>query len=728
MQYVVFAALTPAAAAVLVLIAWLAWRRRDTPPATTLLWLTLTTFGWLTFNTLELVLTSPSATLWFARITYVFVAWTPLAWLAFAFQYVDQREWLGFRRLAALAVVPSITSLVALTGVTDDLLWAEYRLVANRGLLHLWVVQYGLWFWVNALYGYVCVLLGAVLIISHYVQASRLYRRQASWTVVGALCLLVVNAAYIFRLIPGWRKDYSPIALAFAGVFFAVGVLRYRLLDLRPVGRSQLVESMRDGVIVVGKRHRIVDVNPAARRILGDPEEDLLGKTLPDVLPAVAPLLASPPSGSAVHPDVLIDTGGEERHYEIRASDIADGHGQCIGRLIVLRDVTERIETRRQLRRQERLAAIGQLAGGVAHDFNNLLGSIMLNAQLAQQNGDDLSEVVEDSLDVIVEESRRGAELVAQILDFSRSGLMESRPLDLGRFVHDVASVLRRTIRENIQLVVETPPGPCVVNADATRIQQMLLNLATNARDAMPRGGELRITVECLSCVSKDDRGDGRLPPGEWAHLVVSDTGIGMDEETREHLFEPFFTTKEPDRGTGLGLAQVYGIVRQHDGRIDVETALGQGTAFHIYLPLHDAVPMARASEGSAAEPQGRGETLLLVEDEETLRAASREALTSLGYRVVAAANARQALERLDGRRVSLVITDVVMPEMGGEALMRELTRRAPGVPVLAVTGYPIRDDVEQLTELGFSDVLCKPFDAATLARAVHRNLYRDVL
>jgi PAS domain S-box-containing protein len=728
MQYVVFAALTPAAAAVLLLIAALAWRRRTTPPAATLLWLTLTTFGWLVFNTLELVLTSSWATLWCARITYVFLAWTPLAWLAFAFQYVDERKWLERPRLVPLAVVPFTTSLIALTSATHELLWAEYRLIPNRGLLHLWIVQYGPWFWVNALYGYTCVLVGAALIIAHYVQASRLYRRQASWTVVGALCLLVVNAAYVLRLIPGWRKDYTPIAFTFAGLLFAIGVLRYRLLDLRPVGRSQLVESMRDGVIVVGKKHRIVDVNPAARRILGDPEEDLLGEPLPDVLPVVAPLLAPSPSGSAVQSDVLINTRGEQRHYEIRASDITDGQGRCIGRLVVLRDVTERIETRRQLRRQERLAAIGQLAGGVAHDFNNLLGSIMLNAQLARQSEDELPEIVEDSLDVIIQESRHGAELVAQILDFSRSGLMESRPLDLGRFVHDVASVLRRTIREDIHLVVETPSEPCVVDADPTRIQQMLLNLATNARDAMPRGGELRITVERLPGAPADDGSDGRVPPAERAHLVVSDTGIGMDEEIQEHLFEPFFTTKEPDQGTGLGLAQVYGIVRQHDGRIEVDTAPGQGATFHITLPLHHAMPKARESEGIALELEGRGETVLLVEDEEGLREASREALTSLGYRVLAAASARQALERLDGHRVNLVITDVVMPEMGGEALLRELTRRSPGVPVLAVTGYPIRDDVEQLRELGFSDVLCKPFDAPTLARAVHRNLYRDGL
>ena len=728
MQYVAFVALTPVAAAIMVLVAAFAWRRRATPPAPALLVLAVCTLGWLVSNALELLSPSASGTLGWARITYVFVAVTPLAWLIFALQYVGHREWLEPERLALLAIGPGVTSVVALTSGTHDLLWAEYRFALNRGLFDLYVLEYGPWFWVNVLFAYGCVLLGATLIVSHYVEVSRPYRRQMRWVVVGAVSVVVVNAVYVFRLIPGWRKDYSPLALAFAGLLFAASIFRDKLLDLRPIGRNQLVESMRDAVIVVDDQHRIVDANPAACSLIGGSEGEVIGEPVSDCLPLAGPILTSSRPGPEVREEVSIERDGEERDYELRVSEVTDHHREPRGRLIVLHDVTEHREAMRQLHQQERLAAIGQLASGIAHDFNNLLGSIMLNAQLVQHKVDDLSYEAEQSLKVIVQESRYGADLVAQILDFSRSGMTESTPLDLSCFVRDVAGVVRRTIREDIELMVETPLRPCIVEADPTRMQQVLLNLVTNARDAMPSGGELRITVEGPPWAPGAGRKGHRIPPVGWACLAVSDTGTGMDEQVCEHLFEPFFTTKEPDKGTGLGLAQVYGIVKQHGGRIDVESEVGEGTTFHIHLPLHDAEPPAREGQETEPEPRGRGELILLVEDEENLREASREALTSLGYRVLAAANAREALDRLDGHRIDLVITDLVMPEMGGGDLLRELADRCPEVPVLAVTGYAAPDEAYRLTDLGFSDVLRKPFDAPALAQAVHRNLCRDVL
>ncbi len=724
MQYVVFLALAPVAAAVLVLVAGFAWRRRGTPPAANLLWLALATLGWLIANSLELISASPSGTLWWGRVAYVFIAATALAWLAFAIQYVGRQDWLTPSRLVPLALVPAITSFLSLTSAAHGFLWADYRLVPAGGFLHLWIEQYGPWFWMHVLYCYACILLGAGLILAHFLRAAKIYRRQAGWVVVGALCAVVVNVAYVFRLIPGWRKDYSPLALAWAGLFFAVGIFRHRLLDLRPVGRNQLVESIRDAVIVVDTQHRIVDVNPAARGVLSNWDGGLIGEPVSDILPVASSALVSSPPGQPAQEEISIERDGETRYYELRLSDVADTRGRLMGRLLVLRDVTERRETMMQLRRQERLAAIGQLAGGVAHDFNNLLASIILHAQLAQkQQRNDRSGGVEENLRVIVQESRRAADLVTQILDFSRSAVMESEPLDLGDLLEDVASVLRRTIREDIHLMVETPSSACVVEADPTRIQQMLLNLATNARDAMPDGGELRIAVKCRPASRGCDGADAGAPPERWAHLTVSDTGTGIDEEVQSHLFEPFFTTKEPGEGTGLGLAQVYGIVNQHRGCIEVETELGKGTTFHVFLPLHDVQPLARGGGERAPEPRGDGETILLVEDEHNLREACRDTLSGLGYQVVAAANGRDALARLNGREADLVITDLVMPEMGGKRLMRELVRRSPDLPVLAVTGYTMRDQVDRLIDIGFCDVLHKPFDACTLARAVHRHL-----
>jgi CheY-like chemotaxis protein len=260
------------------------------------------------------------------------------------------------------------------------------------------------------------------------------------------------------------------------------------------------------------------------------------------------------------------------------------------------------------------------------------------------------------------------------------------------------------------------------VQGDPSQLKNALLNLAINARDAMPEGGKLRIALS-----EKVVAADGAPPatgmgPGEWVCLTVSDTGTGMTEEVKGRIFEPFFTTKERGQGTGLGLSQVYGIVKQHRGFIDLQTEPGVGTTFHVYLPVFEAGETEEVEEDSSVA-YGRGETILLVEDHESLAEAGRQILEAQGYRTLAAINGRQALEMLDGIGVDLVITDVVMPVMGGKALMLALSETHPDLPVLAVTGYTLEEEIEKLREAGFSDVLHKPFDASALARAVRRAL-----
>jgi len=346
--------------------------------------------------------------------------------------------------------------------------------------------------------------------------------------------------------------------------------------------------------------------------------------------------------------------------------------------------------------------------------------------------------------------------------------MIERRPLDLKTFAGEVLNVLRRTIPENVHLTLETEPGPFVVEADAGRMQQVLTNLALNARDAMPGGGELRIGLEWVEVPSDEtppvadmpllafppqakppsrpSPPQARTPPrpspppagtpsrpspppaggiegGVWACLSVSDTGTGMTEEVRSHLFEPFFTTKEAGEGTGLGLAQVYGIVRQHGGYIGVETEVGRGTTVSIYLPACEAEEENKKEKVSTV-PQGQGETILLVEDNERLLKAGQELLESLGYRVLTAANGRQALEvyKAEGG-ADLVITDLVMPEMGGKKLVQELRKTKPTLKALGITGYVVEEVTRELRATGFLGVVHKPFEIDGLAHAIRRAL-----
>ena len=405
--------------------------------------------------------------------------------------------------------------------------------------------------------------------------------------------------------------------------------------------------------------------------------------------------------------------------------------------VLVIRDVTQEREVQRQAQRQEQLAAVGQLAGGIAHDFNNLLTTIMLYTQMAlRKSKRDLPPNVTRALETILGESRQATKLVQQILDFSRRSPIATSPMDLKPFIKEAISVLERTIPENIHLQFNAGPEEYVVNGDPTRIQQVLMNLVVNARDAMPEGGDLRIALSRVEVSPSDELPVIEMVPGEWVCLAVSDTGTGIPPDALAHIFEPFFTTKEPGQGTGLGLAQVHGIVAQHEGHIGVETEVGQGTTFRVYLPAHDEQRLEEVRpEVLSTLPQGQGETILLVEDNEKLREGERALLESLGYRVLTAANGREALEVYRsaegagperGRRVDLVLTDVVMPEMGGRALIRELKKTDPDLKALAMTGYSLPEGLEALKEAGIQDIVHKPLEANTLAQAVRSTLDAD--
>ena len=394
------------------------------------------------------------------------------------------------------------------------------------------------------------------------------------------------------------------------------------------------------------------------------------------------------------------------------------------------RDITQQKRAEEAMRQQERLAAVGQLAGGIAHDFNNFLTIITLHSQMPLRRHDDLPEDVQRAFRVILDESRKAAQLVQQILDFSRRSPLKAHVMDLRPFIKEAVRVLQRTIPESISILLDVGDGEYRVRADPARIQQALMNIVFNARDAMPDGGRLTITLSSVQSPLPDDRHlicpDAHEETARWVRLSVADTGPGIPPDLLPHIFEPFFTTKPAEKGAGLGLAQVYGIVAQHNGCIGVETELGQGTTFHIYLPA-----VAEAQEKESAPrletPSGNGETILLVEDNDLVRDVSRGMLEVLGYRVLTASNGREALAtyRPHADEVDLVLTDVVMPEMGCRELVAALKEIREDVRVIAATGYALAEEVEDLRRIGVIEVISKPFDLASLAQAVRYALSR---
>ena len=393
--------------------------------------------------------------------------------------------------------------------------------------------------------------------------------------------------------------------------------------------------------------------------------------------------------------------------------------------IVTARDITPRERLESQLRQAQKMEALGRFAAGVAHDFNNLLTAIQGYASLLLFDLGPIDPRRED-LEEIRKASERAAGLTRQILAFSRRHVGEPEAVDLNRIVDHIEGMLPRLIGEDVAFVSVLEPELGAVKADPRQLEQVVMNLVANARDAMPDGG--RVTVETANdrVTEGDPRASPDLPPGPYVVVTVRDTGTGIDPEIQGKIFDPFFTTKEPGRGTGLGLSTVYGIVKQVGGHIEVESERDHGAVFRIYLPALEGVQVERtAFPPPVMAPRG-WETILLVEDEESVRVFANKALEKQGYTVLEARHGRDALTRLAEHTgpVHLVITDLVMPEMSGSELARQLSGERPGVPVLFMAGYS-DSEIAQRGLPANSAYLQKPFTSDALARKVREVLER---
>jgi two-component system, cell cycle sensor histidine kinase and response regulator CckA len=391
---------------------------------------------------------------------------------------------------------------------------------------------------------------------------------------------------------------------------------------------------------------------------------------------------------------------------------------------VFVEDITEHRSLQKQFEHAQKMEAVGRLAGGVAHDFNNLLMIISGYAQLLDESSADPKKVVEYATR-IQDASSKAATVTRQLLAFSRKQVLEPTVLDLSHLVKDLAKMLPRLLGEDVETVLELDPQVGRVRADRGQIEQVIMNLAVNARDAMPQGGRLTIATSNVALDASYYQGV-EVPPGQYVLLAVSDTGIGMDAATRAHIFEPFYTTKEAEKGTGLGLATVYGIVKQSSGFIWVYSEPDKGSIFKIYLPRVDAPADSSESLQPVQVPSTGTETILLVEDEAVLRNLCRVYLESKGYAVLEAGNAKEAMKicQSDDRPIHVLITDIVMPGLGGLELAKSALELRPALAVVLVSGYTDRQlDREAIR---FAKFLQKPFSFDALARTVRSLLDKN--
>lgn len=502
---------------------------------------------------------------------------------------------------------------------------------------------------------------------------------------------------------------------------------------------SAVVDNARDIIFVKDADLRYTMVNPALCANYAKTREEILGKTDRELLPAetaaeIEAMDRRVLSGETVEQEKTLEFAGRTRDFHSVSAPLRDRDGNVTGLCVIARDVTERhraaaerASLELQLRQAQKMEAVGQLAGGVAHDLNNLLLPILGYTELIlleMSPGDPRHEELAE----VRHAAERARDLTRQLLAFGRKQVLELRPTRLSDVVTTVERMLRRTIRENIQIRVRHPESLPPIMADAGQLQQVLMNLVLNAQDAMPEGGVLAIDTAEAHLDEGYVRMHGGVSPGDYVMLAVRDNGHGMDQSTLDRIFEPFFTTKDRGKGTGLGLATTYGIVKQHGGNIWVYSEPGQGTTFRVYFPRIEDVPVGEEAPRTERPSQTGSETILIVEDNEMVRRLVEQVFRSLGYSVLIANGPDQAEELSAGfdGEIDLLLTDVVMPGANGRELYRRLEKSRPGLKVLFMSGY----DEEIISRHSAVDetvhFIQKPFSVSAIAEKVRAVLEAD--
>jgi PAS domain S-box-containing protein len=495
-----------------------------------------------------------------------------------------------------------------------------------------------------------------------------------------------------------------------------------------------LVENSRDFIAVADLQDNLEYVNPAGRAMLGIEDagsvkgsrasDYVVLEDLPLVQGTVLPALYSQghwqgelrfrhrKTGQTVQMDCL----------GFQVKDQKTGEPRYVA--AVSRDMTERRALEQQLRHAQKFEAVGQLAGGIAHDFNNVIGAILGWAELGEDQAASSDATLAGYFNKIHAQCDRVSALVRQLLAFARRQVLEPQNLDVNSLINESISLMAKVIGEHVQIDLQLAKDLEPAWADASQVEQIIMNLCINARDAMPGGGKLTIATHMTEIKPGAEEYRSYFRPGRYILLTVADTGTGMDAATLEHIFEPFFTTKEVGKGTGLGLATVYGIVKQHNGIIDVESELGRGTKFHVYLPAGTGVVAAREKKPSGEVRRGT-ETILIAEDNDDLREAAREMIEALGYRVLLAHDGEEAVQLFteNANSVDLVLLDVVMPKLHGPAALEQMTALKPGLPTIFTTGYA--SEADSLASGGHHrvGVLHKPYGAIALGQKIRALL-----
>jgi signal transduction histidine kinase/ActR/RegA family two-component response regulator len=664
--------------------------------------------------------------------------------LRFALEYTGKPTLRTRPRQAALWAIPLVHTAFVYTSPLHHVLYADAHLEPTEPFGTL-AYDFTPLDWFGYVYALGIMLMTLGILAAHVLHQRGPYRAQLMPVLLGMSLPLVATALFFGGVTILGQRDCMPYAFALSAVIVSRPLLKARLFDLLPIAHDAVIAAAPEAVLVVDEEGRIVEVNAAMKAFIV-PEGELVGRSLNEAVPWAAAAI-----GAGPWEPVEIELS-RELLVEARGTDVTDEAGRKLGRVLTFHDVTlnrraatnlkyqndelerrvrertaelerahadlqregeERKSTERQLAQAQKMESLGRLAGGVAHDFNNLLTAILGNIELARMDLPAASPVLQN-LDEVQHASESAKALVQQLLVFGRKHGTEVMVVDLRQALTDATRLLRRLLGEDVKVALELPEAALHVKLDPMQLEQVIVNLAVNARDAMPRGGTLSIQVA---------RQAGHL--GRLVRITVSDTGEGMTEEVRARVFEPFFTTKPIGKGTGLGLSLVFAVVRQNGGSVNVDSELDRGTTFTLDFPEAEARDSLPAKPlGLLADVPGGTEKIVLVEDQRELSRFAQRSLRKLGYTVVAFASAEEALaarEQLEGAQ--LLLSDVVLPGLSGPDLAEQLAASHPRLRVLFASGYHEESLRERSGKVSTSRVLAKPFSIEQLASAIRETL-----
>lgn len=599
LQYTAYFILAPLAAIISVGVLFYAWRYRASRQIPALIWLTFSVLGWLVCNILDLVTSTQAGTVFWAKAGYVFIMSTTLIWLRFALRYTNHYKWLQARRFAWFCIIPLLTIFIVFTNELHHLMWVEYTFVPVGNALAIHILRYGAWFWINVVHEYLLVFIGAALIVRQSFKSFALYRQQSVWLVAGAIIPLIGNVIYVFRLIPGLVQDYTSVTFAIAAVAFIIGMSRHQLFDLQPVARDAVIDSMSDAMFALDNRDRIVDLNPAAVAMIGLEADAILGQPAAQAFAPWHDMVEQFKDTFEVQTDIVADYRQQQRHYDLRILPLRDHAEQVIGRLLVVRDITDRKTTEVQLReRTAELEALNEQLDAfvhtVAHDIKDPLTGVVALATLLREYFEDLSpNAIAEYLDAITQSTMRLASIVDALLLLASVRQLEAvntEPLDMSEMIANVQKRLSVLIAER-QAIFIVPESWPTIHSYGPWIEEVWTNYISNAikYGGTPPCVELGFTVlaDGLPMVNAEDVPQPTIPSSQSKiRFWVRDNGPGLAIEQQAQLFTKFTRLRDTEPGHGLGLSIARNIVEKLGGEVGVESTIGQGSTFWFTLPV----------------------------------------------------------------------------------------------------------------------------------------------